>query len=143
MGFGDFVEDVGDAVSDFAGDMAARAAARRAAIEYRKKARKYEKLVIYLEEKIALIDTKLEDVKQDLSSQHEYFTANPESAQGMLITTFDAKVSVVWKKQYETIITNMNTGLISLRMKKSSAEQLQIYWEQKAEIEEAKSFGGF
>ena len=85
----------------------------------------------------------MEEVKQNLNSQHDFFSANPESAKGMLITTFDSKESGVWKVQYETIISNMRQGLVSLRMKKSSAEQLQIYWEQKAEIEEAKIFGKF
>ena len=107
MGLYDFIEDVEEAASDFVEDMGERVAAMRAAAEYRQKAKKYERLVIYLEEKISLIGTKLEDVKQDLSSQHECFTVNPESAQGMLITTFDSKVSMAWKRQYETIITNM------------------------------------
>ncbi len=143
MGLGDFIEDIGDAASDFAGDMAARAAAMKAAAEYRKKARIYEQLVIYLDGKISSIAARIEDVKQNLNSQHNLFSANPESAQGLLITTFDSKESGVWKTQYETIISNMRQGLVSLKMRKSSAEQLQIYWEQKAEIEEAKIFGGF
>lgn len=111
--------------------------------DYRKKAKTYKKLVVYLEEKISLIETKLEDVTENLGSQHEKFILNPESAEGLLIIMFDKKVGSVWKTQYETILSNMRQGLVNLRMKKSSAEQLAVYWEQRAEIEEVKERAGF
>lgn len=138
MGFGDFIEDIRESNAD----AAARFAARKAAAEYRAKARKYRELVAYLEEKISLIDSKLDDVAENLSSQHEKFILNPESAEGLLIIMFDKKEGNVWKTQYETILSNMRQGLVNLRMKKSSAEQLAVYWEQRAEIEEAKAYAG-
>lgn len=119
------------------------AEAAAAAAEARAKAQKYAELVSTLETYISVIDNNITDAESTLKAQHETFQSNPDSAEGLIRDTFDTKESDVWKTQYEAIISNMKQGLSDVRMKKSSAEQLKIYWEQRAEIEEAKIYAGF
>lgn len=106
--------------------------------EYRKKAKEYRDLIVFLKNRIALIDFKLKEVTENLYSQHAKYILYPESAEGLIILMFDQKEESVWKTQYETILENMNQGRVNLEMKITSAEQLAIYWEQRAQIEEAK-----
>lgn len=119
------------------------AEAAQKAAEARNKVEKYTRLVTYLEEKIGSITARLEEAEQLLNSQHDLFMANPDSAQGLIITTFDDKESNAWKTQYETIIRNMHMGVGSLKIKKTSAEQIIIYWKQVAEMWEARIYAGF
>ena len=137
MGLGDFIEEVAEAAEN----MAARAEAKRKAAEYKAKANKYRDLIKYLDKKMELIKNELEEVEQELASQHKCFSCNPESAKGMLITTFDGMEQIVWKKQYEAILTNMSDGVNGLSEKVSKAGQLQEEWEEKAKAEEAKAYG--
>ncbi len=119
------------------------AEAAAAAKEAREKAMKYAELVNTLETHISLIDNNITDAESSLKTQHETFQSNPDSAEGDILTTFNNKESDVWKTQYETVISNMKRGLSEAKMRKSSATQLKIYWEQRAEIEEAKIYAGF
>lgn len=113
-----------------------------AGAEARAKAKKYELVVNYLESKYSELENSISMVENALAAQDTTFQSNEAAAQGLIKTTFDTKASVVWKPQYELIIKNMYQGLKSITFRRDSARQMQIYWEQYAEIEEAKANAG-
>ena len=116
------------------------AEAARKAAEAREKAAKFAILITTLESQIALINVDISDAETMLKNQHETFVVNADSAEGEILSTFDTKESDVWKGQYEAIITKMKSGLLEVKTKKSSAEQSKIYWEQVAEMWEARIY---
>lgn len=110
-----------------------------AGAESRAKAKMYEEVADYLEGKISELESSIDLVENALIAQDETFQSNEDSAQGMIITTFDLKEESVWKPQYERIIFGMRQGVLSLTYRKTAARQLQAYWENCAKLEEAKA----
>ena len=109
--------------------------------EARQKAKKYAKLVKVLEKKIVETEGAVNDAERGLKSIHTAFQKNPDTAEGKIKDTFDMQEENVWQPHYAEIINNMEAGLVGLRLKKISAEQLEIYWNMQAEIEEMKANG--
>lgn len=106
-------------------------------------AAKYAALVEFLEGTIEEIEGDVSMVEEALNVIHDAFQSYEDSAQGLIMDTFVFKENSVFHRQYSTIIQNMRTGIADLELKKSSAEQFQIYWEQKAELEEMQANAGF
>ncbi len=106
-------------------------------------AAKYAALVEFLEGIIAEIEEDVGMVEDALNKIHDAFQSYEDSAQGLIIDTFEFKENSVFHKQYTTIIQNMRMGVDDLEMKKDMAEQFKGLWEQKAELEEMQANAGF
>lgn len=137
MGFGDFVDVVGDIQKYYQ--------AKQEYNEAHKKVLKYTEVVEYLTSNISLVETYYDDAKASLDKQYEIFQLYPDSAEGLIKSMFDLKVNGDWKTEYSQVLQKINQGIIELRMKKASVEQLVVYWEQKMKMAEAKMslYAGF
>lgn len=110
--------------------------------EAKNKARKYGNLVSLLESKISEIQSCYDDAYNNLDASNQALTSNENSAEGLVMTDFVTHEEN-WVAKYEKILNNITTGLESLDLRKEEAEQLQSYWLEVAQAEEAKFFGGF
>lgn len=110
--------------------------------EYRIKADKYGKLARTLKKKKDQISEQMESEKAVLETSYNLFLSNENSAEGMIISTFDTHVDN-WKDEYEIILRNIEAGIDSLEGLIKRAEGYEEFWNQKAEIEERKAHAGF
>lgn len=101
----------------------------------REMAKKFEKVERQLNEMMIVIQGQLADVEDELKSDYNTLSTGGE-AEGMLKWKYDTCLDI-WQSKYQSVITRMNSGLNSLRIRKTAAGQLKEYWTMKAEMEEA------
>ena len=111
----------------------------------KRKVQKYTEVVEYLSSNISTAENYYDDSKASLDKQYEIFQLNPDSAEGLIKSMFDLKANGDWKTEYTQVLQKINQGITELRMKKTSVEQLVVYWEQKMKMAEAKMslYAGF
>ncbi len=110
--------------------------------EARQKAEMYEKLAETLGEKISKLEIEIENEETVLLSCHNSLITYPDSAEGLLMDSFETHEEI-WKSKYEKIITNMKYGVQSLENLKNSARQLAADWKRVADMEDMKKNAGF
>lgn len=110
--------------------------------EARQKAERYAKLAKALEDEISRLEEDISDEKESLSSSHEKFIAYPDSAEGLIMESFETHEEN-WKRKYEIVIGNMETGVQSLKILKDSAGQLAADWKRVADMEDMNRNAGF
>lgn len=108
--------------------------------EAREKAKKYAELEKYLTEQISIIETRLNEAKETLETADTNFVNGNGEAEGKIMTTFTQKESL-WSIRYKEIILEMETGIVTLKLRKNLAAQKKVYWETQAQIEEMKANG--
>lgn len=105
-------------------------------------AAKYAALVEFLEGKMNELENDIGNAENALTSVHDTFQSNEDSAEGYIMDTFVFKENTEFCKVYTTIIQNMRAGAADLKYKKAFAEYMKIFWEQKAELEERSANAG-
>lgn len=105
-------------------------------------AEKYAALVEFLEGKISEAENDIDNAENALTSVHDTFLSNEDSAEGYIMDTFVFKENTEFCKVYTTIIQNMRLGVEELNLRKTAAEVLQSLWEQRAELEEMQANAG-
>ncbi len=137
MGFGDFIDTLEN--------LQKYHEAKQEYDEAHAKVLKYTEVVEYLISNISLAETYYDEAKASLDKQYEIFQLYPDSAEGLIKSMFDLKVNGDWKIEYNQVLQRINQGIVELRMKKASVEQLVVYWEQKMKMAEAKMslYAGF
>ena len=110
--------------------------------EARAKAEKYRKLVERLEGYTSEIQQFYDDADAHLVASHTSLISNESSAEGLIITKFDLHEEK-WNAKRIRVLNNVTTGMQNIRIKISSARQLETYWLQVAEMEEMRANAGF
>lgn len=110
--------------------------------EARQKAEMYEKLANTLEEKISKLENAIENEETVLLSCHNALITYPDSAEGLLMDSFETHEEI-WKSKYEKIIANMKYGVQNLQNLKNTAKQLAADWKRVADMEDMKKNAGF
>lgn len=108
----------------------------------REKAKKYGKLADKLEEKKSEITEYYDDASNNLEASNSALICNPDSAQGLILTTFDTHQEI-WKEKYDRILNHVDMGIVGLENCIKMARQMEEMWNQIAESKEAQAFGGF
>lgn len=110
--------------------------------EERAKAKKYGKLADKLEEKKSEIKEYYDDASNNLEACNSALICNPDSAQGLILTTFDTHQER-WKEKYDRILNNVEMGITGLESCIKMARQMEETWNQIADSKEAQARGGF
>lgn len=110
--------------------------------EARQKAEMYKKLADTLENKISTLNSAIESEETALLSCHNALTQYPDSAEGLIMDSFETHEEA-WKGKYRIIISNMKMGVQSLKILKDSARQLAAEWKRVADMEDMRRNAGF
>ena len=90
---------------------------------------KCSNVISYLEGAISSQQSGIEMVDSAMQQLNTNLTANPDSALGFMITTFDDK-EAEWYERTQNIISALNDGVDSLVLKKGEVEQKKEDWEE-------------
>lgn len=97
-------------------------------------------VISYLEGAISSQQSGIEMVDSAMQQLNTNLTANPDSALGFMITTFDDK-EAEWYERTQNIISALNAGVDSLVLKKGEVEQKKEEWEEILRREEEENAG--
>ena len=103
---------------------------------------KCSNVISYLEGAISSQQSGIEMVDSAMQQLNTNLTANPDSALGFMITTFDEK-EAEWYERTQNIISALNAGVDSLVLKKGEVEQKKEEWEEILRREEEENAGFF
>ena len=103
---------------------------------------KCSNVISYLEGAISSQQSGIEMVDSAILQLNTNLTANPDSALGFMITTFDEK-EAEWYERTQNIISALNAGVDSLVLKKGEVEQKKEEWEEILRREEEENAGFF
>lgn len=112
------------------------------ASEARAKAKMYAEVEEKLGTKITEIESEMTSVETALTEVDNQFVNGGGEAEGKILTTYTHKESL-WQIRYQGILSRMEEGVATLRLRKIQAAQFKEYYEMQAEIEEMKESGGF